>query len=221
MAVMSSLNSSIQSSPISVDIKCELLQHFWGLDVRPSNYYDSSLDHDVYFSFYIEQCSDALHDGGRHVSVRTHQDIIQIAEYLKSHMDRDGIKEILSSSLPIPKPANEEEILNGSIDLVARLLLMVEFGCLHYGFSGRSQVRWTNASLAASTCEYFNALRILEQETIKLERTFDARNLGRVAGIEIEWTNNLADHLRLIDGEDERKVAIFHHASFLECQRKG
>jgi hypothetical protein len=36
--------------------------------------------------------------------------------------------------------------------------------------------------------------------------------------MEIEWADNLADHLRLTDGD--KKVAIFHHASFLECQLK-
>jgi len=53
---------------------------------------------------------------------------------------------------------------------------------------------------------------------VKLEKIFNARNLGRIAGIEIEWTKNLADHLRLID--EDRKVAIFHHATYLECQLK-
>jgi len=55
------------------------------------------------------------------------------------------------------------------------------------------------------------------QENISLERKFNARNLGRIAGIQIAWTKNMADHLRLID--DENKVLIFHYASFLELQR--
>jgi hypothetical protein len=38
-----------------------------------------------------------------------------------------------------------------------------------------------------------------------------------MAGLEIVWTDNLADHLRLTD--DDTKVHIFHHASFLEIQR--
>jgi hypothetical protein len=53
---------------------------------------------------------------------------------------------------------------------------------------------------------------------VKLDRIFNARNLGRIAGIEVYWTNNLFDHLRLID--EDRKVAVFHYASFLKCQRE-
>ena len=55
----------------------------------------------------------------------------------------------------------------------------------------------------------------LGSENVKLEKIFNAGNLGRIAGIEIEWTNNLADHLRVVD--EDKKVAIFYHASFLEC----
>jgi hypothetical protein len=77
---------------------------------------------------------------------------------------------------------------------------------------------WTSDPLEEFIHAYFNAPRALGQETVKLEKIFNARNLGRIAGIEIEWTNNLADHLRLTDGD--KKVAIFHHASFLECQLK-
>jgi hypothetical protein len=59
----------------------------------------------------------------------------------------------------------------------------------------------------------------LDNEHVKLEKIFIARNLGRIAGIEIQFTNNLADHLRLMN-EDDKKVTIFHNASFLIGQRK-
>lgn len=218
MAATYSLDSGLQHSPISVATKCEILRHLWDVDVQPFTYYDSGLDFDAYFSYYTEQCSDALHDGGRHVSVRTHRDIVQITHHIKSSLDRNSIKQILSSELPVPKPANEDEILDGSIDLVARLLFMVNFGCLQYGFTGRRQVSWTENSLRKCIKKYFDAPLMLGQDTIKLEKIFNARNLGRIAGIEILWTKNLADHLSLID--DDNKVAIFHYASFLECQRK-
>ncbi|KAF2178669.1 hypothetical protein K469DRAFT_731671 [Zopfia rhizophila CBS 207.26] len=48
---------------------------------------------------------------------------------------------------------------------------------------------------------------------------FTASNLERIAGIQIKLTDNLADHLRMIDKED-KFVAIFHHASFLKRQNR-
>jgi serine/threonine protein kinase len=52
------------------------------------------------------------------------------------------------------------------------------------------------------------------RENIKLEKTFNARNLERIAGIEIRWTGNLADHLKMRD--DDTAVEIFHCASSLK-----
>lgn len=50
--------------------------------------------------------------------------------------------------------------------------------------------------------------------SVKLEKLFNAYNLSRIAGIEIVWTSNLSDHLRR--QEDDTRVAVFHHAFFLE-----
>ncbi|KAH8598536.1 hypothetical protein B0O99DRAFT_44298 [Bisporella sp. PMI_857] len=219
MAATNSLDSFIHLAPIPLDVKCEILRHLWGFDVRRSNSYDSFLDYNSYFGYYTSQCSDALHDGGRHVSVRTHKDIIEIAHHLKNSVSRDSVKQILRSKLPLPSPAKESELLDGSIDLVARLLFMVEFGSLQYGFTGGRQVVWTEGTLRGCIAEYFRAPQALKQEHVKLERMFNAWNLERIAGIRIQWTNNLAEHLSLVD--DDRKVAVFHHASFLECQRQS
>jgi len=76
---------------------------------------------------------------------------------------------------------------------------MVGFGCLQYGFTGRKQLVWTSNPLEEFVHGYFNAPQALGQENVILEKTFNARNLGRIAGMEIEWTNNLVDHLRLTD----------------------
>lgn len=218
MASLDSLDTLIHVSPISIDAKCEILRHLWDLDVYPSQFYDSDCDYDIYFSYYTEQCSDALHDGGRHVSVRKHRDIVDIAAQIKDSLTRDAIKQKLRSKLSVPKPANEDRLLDGSINLVARLLLMMELGCLQYGFTGQRQLSWTADSLEEFISEYFDTPRSLVQGSVKLEKLFNARNLGRIAGIEIMWTKNLADHLRLID--EDKRVAIFHYASFLECQLK-
>jgi hypothetical protein len=42
---------------------------------------------------------------------------------------------------------------------------------------------------------------------IKFDSKFSAYNLERLAGIKILWTNNIADHLRLV--EDDSKLCIF------------
>ena len=56
-------------------------------------------------------------------------------------------------------------------------------------------------------------------ESVKLPRSFTAANLEKIGGIEIRWTNNLADHLLLRD--DDTKLMLFHHASALRLHDTG
>jgi hypothetical protein len=95
---------------------------------------------------------------------------------------------------------------------------MMDIGILQYGFSGRTQLIWSQGPLRGFIGSYFNTPVTFKQD-IKLEKIFNARGLCRIAGINIIWTNNLADHLLITDDED-KKVAIFHHASFLKYQRR-
>ena len=199
-------------------MKCEIINSLWGLSVSPLHIASGDVNYDSYFSYYTEQCDLALYDGERHISVKSHQDIIKIAEQIRYQVDRKDIMLWLSSRLPLPRLENEEERINGSIDLVARLLCMINVGELQYGFSGQERLMWSENSLEHWIKNYFHSPRVLDNERVKLEKIFSAYNLGRIAGIEIQFTNNLADHLRLMS-EDDKKVAIFHNAFFLISQR--
>jgi hypothetical protein len=57
---------------------------------------------------------------------------------------------------------------------------------------------------------------------VKFESIFKARNFKNVAGINIIWTSNLVDHLRILEDETDgsTSVAIFHHTSFLQWGKK-
>jgi hypothetical protein len=58
---------------------------------------------------------------------------------------------------------------------------------------------------------------LVSNDIVKLEKIFTAQNLVRIAGLDIIWTGNLADHLRLTN--DDQRVHVFHHASFLQVQK--
>jgi hypothetical protein len=214
---MASLENHFQSSPIYARTQSEIIEQFWGPNAFPKQLHNgeasSELNLDLYFNYYTNQCSLAMHDGGRHISARTHQSIIDIVKHLKEPLKREALRQLL----PMPNPPNETEKRDGSIDLAARLLLMIDFGSLQYGFSGRKQLVWDRNSFKEFVHDHFSVPPTLGHGRVKLETMFTARNLGQIAGIEIVWTNNLADHLRMID--EDKKLYIFHHASFLEYQQ--
>jgi hypothetical protein len=107
-------------------------------------------------------------------------------------------------------------MLDSSIDLAIRLLLMMKVGHLPNNFSAYKALVWNQGpSLREFVSASFKPRGALNHEHVRLEKMFSGKNLERVAGIKIKWTSNLADHLRILDDEDTQ-VAIFHHASFLE-----
>ncbi|KAF2804177.1 uncharacterized protein BDZ99DRAFT_481350 [Mytilinidion resinicola] len=213
---MSSLDSSLLDLPLSNDTKALITRHLWDVNNTQQQLNARNLELRAYWSYYVEECSHALHDAGRHISARTHRNVLDIVFQLRGAVLREQLRDSLRPALLKPTPPNEDELLDSSIDLAARLLLMLDFGNLQYGFSGRSQLDWDKGTLKDFVHAYFNTPPAHTHDGVKLEKTFNGRNLGRIAGIEIVWTNNLADHLRMTD--DDTKVTVFHHASFLELQ---
>jgi hypothetical protein len=214
---MEALDAPLHRPPTSLATKHEILKSLWSNEEsleKFSNYSELT----SFFEYYTKECRRALH-GARHISVRSHADVVQIAESIKNGLSKEEIKSMLKDRTKDADEQNSTEVANSSIDLTARLMSMMGIGLLPYGFSGRPQLEWSNGSLKDFLSEYFDSPVILGNEHIKLEKVFNARNMVRMAGFEIEWTDNLADHLRLIDDED-KKVAIFHHASFLKYQKR-
>ncbi|KAH7120442.1 hypothetical protein B0J13DRAFT_457122 [Dactylonectria estremocensis] len=93
---------------------------------------------------------------------------------------------------------------------------MTEIGQSQIGLSGRTPIRWGASLLKTALAEHFTPQRTLDVDNPKFKKLFTGRNLSRVGGLQIIWTTNLADHLRLID--DSQTVFIFHCTSFLHFQ---
>lgn len=55
---------------------------------------------------------------------------------------------------------------------------------------------------------------------IQLDRDFNACNLDDIGGLKVELTNNLLDHLEVVDIEGKTTVMIFYYASFLNNQEQ-
>lgn len=202
--------------PGSSDFRHDIALSLWDFNIvrTPSLYTPLSLD--AYFKYHNEQADLFVHDTGQHVFVRTHQHVVEISKIVKDDIDyNDALEKVRLQTFP-NKGQNQGKALTASLDLVVRLLLMVEVGSIPNGFSGNSPWIWNQGKLSQFLLTRFAPRMTSSQEWVKLGRVFTARNIERIAGIKIKWTNNLADHLRLFDSEEgEMVVNIFHHASFL------
>jgi hypothetical protein len=137
---------------------------------------------------------------------------MDIAQLLQQPLSLDEVQMRMSDFL---KAADKEQHEN-SINLVARLLLMTKFGDIPHECGGGRHIEWSYGSLLESVHDYFSHPPACGHERMKLEKSFNTLSLQRMAGIEIRWTDNLADHLRMMG--DDKAVAVFHHSSFLEYQ---
>lgn len=211
------INSTLLATTIAPSTKIYIANEFWGNQCSP--YYKTIDTNNLgcFWAYYYKKCSHALYNGGRHVAARTHQDIVDIVRQLRGEVDKEDVRRSLLPKLTT-EHANEEELLENSINLAASLLLMCDCGSLSHGFSGRTELDWKQGSLKDYLVQFFAEEPVLSHGKVKLEKQFIARNITRIAGVEIVWTDNLLDHLRLTD--DDMKVHIFHHASFLERQRQ-
>lgn len=149
--------------------------------------------------------------------LETHADVVDtIKELEKPNSSRQDLKNQLRKRLPSSKQAISEELICEVIDLAVRLWLMIDMGELLRGFvPGQNPLVWEQGFLKDLLHERFNSHKVPQRVVrVKLERLFTARNLERIADLQIIWIRNISDHLKLM--YDDSRIAIFHHAAFLK-----
>lgn len=225
---MASLQERLaEPSPLKHATKLAIINSLWPR--HPPVQLDNAGHHDwnPYFDYYVNQCHHSLQ--GHPVAIRTHQDIVKISYLMRKNVSREDIEGILNNALEtidarsgeasvMDKRGKLEEKVHNTINLVARLYFMVNVGAPETTFTpGRTKLQWTDNNPRSFLSNQFGSSKSLRDVTVRFEKAFTARNIERVAGITIHWTDNLADHLRMLDSDD-KTVAIFHYASFLKHQ---
>ncbi|KAK0652674.1 hypothetical protein B0T16DRAFT_322699 [Cercophora newfieldiana] len=99
-------------------------------------------------------------------------------------------------------------VFQDSLNLAARTLTMVEVGA--------EGLVWEEGSLKEFLQGQFPDTPTVDCERIIFPNIFNAWSLQNAGGVLVEFTDNLADHLKLIRGGEA--VLVFHQVSFLESQ---
>jgi len=182
---------------------------------------DFDQDHSLwrgYFEFYSEQCIEILNSSIGTCPVKTHRDLIKLVRILKTPgTSREDIKDRLRKQMKEPDLPGIEESLNDAVDLAARISLMTFVGSFHFDPAEHRTLLWKDSDIQTLIRTEFTIPQ-LPTQNVRMEKLFNARNLQQIGGINIDWTNNLADHLLMHD--DANMVSIFHHASFLKLHQE-
>lgn len=160
----------------------------------------------AYFGFYHDQCMAWVREESS--EGKTHRQLIEKACEIRS-LNAQQLTTLLLS---------HDEKGRSWMFLAVRVLTMIDVGGLRRSMKlGQVSRSWTHGSLKDFIDSTFPSTKELS-DNVKLERLFTARNIEWIADIQVIWTSNLADHLQLED--DDTKVRIFSHATFLELHRE-
>ncbi|KAI1326202.1 hypothetical protein F5Y16DRAFT_235353 [Xylariaceae sp. FL0255] len=155
-----------------------------------------------------------LRDGGRHVHISTHADVLRIVSSI--HQGRDWT----SLHADISQDAASAKTAEISLNLCCRLILMMNIGEPPQGIEGPRTIRWDQGTLREFTEGHFGAGsgNRLQPDRAQIGKIFTALNPKKIGGMCILWTPDLAEHLRLMD--DDKTICLFSCPAFLRFQMK-
>ena len=210
------LLQNIASTNLAAPTRQAIINRVFGLQLNEQEFLSRDNGFSAYFNdWYEEQCEAAAGE----VSVKTHEELLQILAQLQLANESRG--QVLNKlSPPSIGPLLVDQCLNASITLAARVWLAISIDSSQHFLTPGHLVAWDNGSDDGKLSQaVHDALwsNTPTAEKVKLSKVFTAANLEKIAGIEVQWTSNLADHLSLRD--DDTKVMLFHQASFLELHK--
>jgi hypothetical protein len=203
------------ASPLSREAKQTILRIFFDYEVTGQQ---AQVLGESYFRYYqYSLMSSGLN--GSSAELRTICNLVILLK--RSNTTRESVETLYKREFSIEADDDNGELLRDLLNLIVRFLLMIPIGPFlstdaGITVSGETYLPWKDGTITEFVSTGFSPQTSMK-ERVRLEKGFNARNLKRIAGIEIRWTSNLADHLRMRD--DDTAVEIFHYASFLRFHR--
>ena len=210
------LQRNIGLTGLPIGLRQLVINRIFDLQLTDKDFASRDEGLSAYFTdWFEEQCEAAAAE----VSVRNLDELLEFIGYLQ---EANGGQEKICSKLG-SAGTSFDTATNASITLAARIWLSISVGSLsHYVTPGQSYVLWENNwehGILSKVVHDTLWPKAQTTEKVKLPKVFTAANLEMIAGIRVQWTSNLADHLSLRD--DDTKVMLFHQASFLELHRES
>jgi hypothetical protein len=174
-------------------------------------------DWNTYFTYYYGICADSMMENGRYSKARCHQDVLDIASYLRNGSDKASIRTVFSNIFqPTTIQAVRDRAMDGWIALASRAMVMIPIEQLGPPYSiSAPHIEWNNGSLQDLLQAEFPR-STPSNPNIVFSAIFTAAMLTEYVRMEFEWTSNLHDHLRYSDDGTVRTVQVFRHATYLK-----
>lgn len=203
--------------------KRQIAEDFFGI---PTDSGELSLK--LYFDFYNKELRrlrvgiTPLISG---LDTKTHKDLMHIRDIIFE--SRTEPRSVVRARIR-PNLATEDDLsLDRIVDLTIRLWLMVNVRDDSLSMSlwrpQQFSARWDESeSLVKFLAHQFPiSTTKLELKQSRLEMTFTVAYMVRTCRLQIKWTDDLVNHLRLDRGPDSKTLSIFPHKAFLVAHLKN
>ncbi|KAH8895399.1 hypothetical protein GQ53DRAFT_839036 [Thozetella sp. PMI_491] len=198
---------------LASNVREVLATRLWPKDASVAGTTESILDLSPYFDYVRHECNPAFQ---QQYAVATFEEIIFIIDMLRGN-PTVTFRE-LQKLIQAARPALELRGLACSIELAVRLWLMLNARNIMPSntYQLQTSVPWPDdASLQSVLIQHFAPQSDISSGTFSGHLNF--HDMKSIAGIRVEWTNNLAMHLA-IKGSI---IYVFHCVSVLRWMRES
>lgn len=156
---------------------------------------------------------------------RTHEDLMHIRDIV--FKSRTELRPVLRDRLRPRLSIKEDASLDRMVDLTIRLWLMVNVRDDSLSMSlwrpQQFSARWDESdSLVQFLAHQFPVSTTkLEPKQSRLDMNFTVAYMVRTCRLQVKWTDDLVNHLRLDRGPDLKTLSIFPHKAFLVAHLKN
>ncbi len=224
--------SVLQCYLLSQPLQSLSLRHYFlfnVFDLQPSELHMSTVQatDNAYESFFTRYCliCRLAANKNREIEKISHWHLVEIIALLKDHDSTRG--ELVDIVMQNPVVEHSQSLARTLVDLAAGLWLMLSISMYPGDISYDEPIIWRDyeklkdqeydlnqGPIKKSFSHHYNST-----DSVKLPQAFTLANLQKIAGIQVIWTSNLADHLLLKD--DDTKLMLFHQLSILQLHRKS
>lgn len=208
----------------SEDTKRKISGHFFGISGNSDDI--SSLE--PFFDFYHKELRRMLCVGIAppipHLNIQTHETLIHVQDVVSK--SRSEPRSVVRTRLH-PDLGMDELSIDRVVDLTIRLWLMVHVRddslSMRLFTPQQFSARWDEVeSLDSFLADQFPVSTTkLDMRQSRLEMTFTIAYMVRTCRLQVKWTDDLANHLRLDRGIDAKTLFIFPHKGFLVAHLKN
>ena len=179
--------------PLPVAARVAILHAIWDYSVTEEEYLREPERFDSYFRHYEDQCEQLSHRG---ILQLTHQDVLDIVELVKTQ------KRIACTAKLLLMYQNNKVFVQEAIEFSATAVLLLNVS------------RWKEDEYLKDFVHSHFSSGPSYQQNLRLPKSFNVEGIYSIAGIQVQWTSNIMDHLSLRN--DDNDVVLFHHIGVLD-----